>query len=331
MVIVLDESEKRSVFPQLGEASASTSTSTAAHRRDAAPRLSTEEPPPYQEPSYLHAAQPQQQPTHPSSGPTRPLTRSAISPPAAAASPGPSAPSLIFAPSHRGQFHVTTAQWEGPSPPSFFRQAPSDIPRSSFEPMYLTTKKTKLTSGFPMYPPPSPRGRHPFAEMDVTEEDWTWFLKEVNKAVELRQTRGEKYLFPVNDPILNLNKLPIVDFFMDAVSQSHKVKPVGAVVRRWNHHFFGPRHLEVVLAKGSQRLTGIDGPPTSRAFTLPVPIRKTTHMTHTTTTQRSRRSRSSDPSASHSRPEGPPSQSFVSHATAREVAVCVIGRLDGGE
>jgi hypothetical protein len=63
------------------------------------------------------------------------------------------------------------------TPPSFFRHAPPNIDRTTFNPMYLTPKKTRLASGFPICPPPvhgAQSHRHPFATRDVTQEDWNW-------------------------------------------------------------------------------------------------------------------------------------------------------------
>ncbi|KAI9566816.1 hypothetical protein HD554DRAFT_2024755 [Boletus coccyginus] len=144
---------------------------------------------------------------------------------------------------------------KGP-PPMWQRQPPGQLSYGAFPPMSLISNDKNLTHGFPELPPPCPSNPHPFATHDVTEEDWKRFLADVKKAASLSPTQRIKS-----------NAIPLVLgmsfvsglFATFAIEKGMKTKnrhAVGDIVDHWNHYFFGPRRMEVVLCQASERLSG---------------------------------------------------------------------------
>ncbi|KAF9445680.1 hypothetical protein P691DRAFT_611699, partial [Macrolepiota fuliginosa MF-IS2] len=137
----------------------------------------------------------------------------------------------------------------------------------NFEPTFLLANGQYLTRGFPTSPPPSRTIPHPFASHDVTESDWSKFIQEVSAAGEL--TRKQEGLARL--PIVSI--LPIVGdlstYLIRQQMKKGKSKDVKTVIDLWNHHFFRPRHIEVVLMCGTARLTGLDKTPTSNNGSTP--------------------------------------------------------------
>jgi len=122
--------------------------------------------------------------------------------------------------------------------------------------MCLISNGKELSKGFPELPPPCQLSPHPFASHDVTEEDWKRFLADVKKAGSLSPAQR-----------IRSNAIPLVtgmSFFTGfittmAIEKKMKFKnrqAAGDLVDHWNHYFFGPRRMEVVLCQASERLSG---------------------------------------------------------------------------
>lgn len=150
-----------------------------------------------------------------------------------------------------------------PPPPQFNRPPPGNYPYMMFPPMACLSMSNKLDDGWPMLPPPAPMGgQHPFLSHDVTEEDWTKFLRDIKVASSLSG----------KDRIVS-NALPMVMgmSLMGGLLASHviegrmkgkKVGPLGDFIDAWNNYFFNPRKMNVVLAQDQNRFSGrIDAPP----------------------------------------------------------------------
>ncbi|KAI6039886.1 hypothetical protein EDC04DRAFT_1621197 [Pisolithus marmoratus] len=148
---------------------------------------------------------------------------------------------------------------QGP-PSSWQRPPPSNMPYNQFPPMCLISNGKELTKGFPELPPPCQLAPHPFATHDVTEEDWKRFLTDVKKGASLSGAqRIKSNVIPLVAGLSFVGGL----FMTHAIEQKMKSKnrtAAGDVVDHWNHYFFGPRRMEVVLCQGSERLSGREGP-----------------------------------------------------------------------
>jgi len=164
---------------------------------------------------------------------------------------GPS--SSVFAPAQRDS--------------AFSRQAPQQ-PYPTFEPTFLIAVGQFLTRGFPNLPPPSTTVPHPFASHDVTESDWSRFLQEVRAAGKLTEKQESLAHLPI------VSIIPIVGTLSNHIIRQQmkkgRGKDVGNVIDVWNHHFFHPRHMEVVLMRGATRLSGLDKHPGSPQGDTPV-------------------------------------------------------------
>ncbi|KAI6133450.1 hypothetical protein EDD17DRAFT_1553236 [Pisolithus thermaeus] len=148
---------------------------------------------------------------------------------------------------------------QGP-PSSWQRPPPSNLPYNQFPPMCLISNGKDLAKGFPELPPPCQLAPHPFATHDVTEEDWKRFLTDVKKGASL--TGAQRIKSNVIPLVAGLSFVGGL-FMTHAIEQKMKSKnrtAAGDVVDHWNHYFFGPRRMEVVLSQGSERLSGREGP-----------------------------------------------------------------------
>ncbi|KAG2348066.1 hypothetical protein BDR05DRAFT_926913 [Suillus weaverae] len=144
-------------------------------------------------------------------------------------------------------------------PPMWHRQPPQHLPRNQFPPMCLISNGTDLSKGFPELPPPCQLCVHPFAAHDIMEEDWKRFLADIKKAGSLSAGQRIK-----SNAIPFLTGVGLVGgfFLTGAIEKRMKARnrnAAGDVIDHWNHYFFGPRKMEVVLCQGSERLSGREG------------------------------------------------------------------------
>jgi hypothetical protein len=135
----------------------------------------------------------------------------------------------------------STQHTDSATPPSFSRHVPLTIDCTVFNPMYLTMKKKRLASGFPICPPPVHTGsaqahQHPFASRDVTQDDWSWFLNDVNAAAQLN-------LKQKSVKILLAFVAPSMDIVAGQVYLSQQKKAIGVLVDMWNHVRLSHFHL----------------------------------------------------------------------------------------
>ncbi|CAA7268431.1 unnamed protein product [Cyclocybe aegerita] len=123
---------------------------------------------------------------------------------------------------------------------------------ASFEPMFLLVEGKNLNKGFPHTPPPSDSHPHPFASHDVNKPDWVGFLTEAKAAGSLTEKDIKHSKIPVISwvPFVNRASAHGVQQFM----KSHKGQAVMQVFQKWNHHFFEPRKMQVILMKGHARV-----------------------------------------------------------------------------
>lgn len=151
-----------------------------------------------------------------------------------------------------------------PPPPSFRRPPAPELPYPSFEPTALMGLSGNLSTAFPLLAPPSTADPHPFITHDVSEQDWTFFVRDVKAAALLAPSNSMfAGVAPVHmrlPPIINL----IVAKTLEHHWQNKQNGPSGEVVEYWNHHFFYPRRMRVVLARGAVSYSGPDAPPPDR-------------------------------------------------------------------
>jgi hypothetical protein len=114
--------------------------------------------------------------------------------------------------------------------------------------MYLTSKGKHLDKGFPLMPPPTPVTPHPFATHDVNEDDWHRFLNEVKKAGKLT---GREQIEAAAVPITTRMSLTgvLASSTIENRLKEKKVVTVGELINTWNHLFFYPRRMQVILTK----------------------------------------------------------------------------------
>ncbi|KAF9223371.1 hypothetical protein BS17DRAFT_135705 [Gyrodon lividus] len=175
--------------------------------------------------------------------------------PGAGLSPQDRAPT----PSGGGSMSLNSFFGDKGSPPMWQRQPPPGLPYNQFPPMCLISNGKDLSKGFPELPPPCQLNPHPFSTHDIVEEDWKRFLTDIKKAGSLSPAQRIKS-----------NVIPLVvgaslvgGFLMThAIERRMKAKnrtAAGDLIDHWNHYFFGPRRLEVVLCQASERLSGRHG------------------------------------------------------------------------
>ncbi|KAH9835463.1 uncharacterized protein C8Q71DRAFT_120981 [Rhodofomes roseus] len=147
-----------------------------------------------------------------------------------------------------------------PPPPSFERPRAADVPYTPFKPTSLLGISTDLTRSFPRMAPPCASGaEHPFATHDVTEEDWSRFLRDVEAAGQL--SKWERIMTRVSLPSLIGLSVGLVVKGIEVYMHNRRRGPVGELIGYWNHHFFHPRHMHIVLARGSKAYSGSDPHP----------------------------------------------------------------------
>ncbi|EKM75807.1 hypothetical protein AGABI1DRAFT_63984, partial [Agaricus bisporus var. burnettii JB137-S8] len=121
--------------------------------------------------------------------------------------------------------------------------------------MFLLALGQYLTRGFPTTAPPSKNDPHPFISHDVPEADWLRFLEEVKAAGQLSESQERYSQLPI------VSILPIVGSLSTHVIRQQmkkgKSKEVAKVIDNWNHHFFNPRQMEVVLMHGATKVSGL--------------------------------------------------------------------------
>ncbi|KAJ7659606.1 hypothetical protein DFH06DRAFT_1194719 [Mycena polygramma] len=151
-------------------------------------------------------------------------------------------------------------------PPSLTRSPPSNLPRTAFPPMFLLADGNSLKQGFPAVLPPSATQPHPFSLLDVKETDWTQFLNEMRVIARLsEEERNTAYCIPI------LSAIPIINVAIAGAIMHHmqRKKPalVSLFVDKWNHHFFHPRNIEIILMRGQVKLSGQSDQPVAGLYT----------------------------------------------------------------
>ncbi|TFK41675.1 hypothetical protein BDQ12DRAFT_678331 [Crucibulum laeve] len=195
-------------------------------------------------------------------------------------------------------------------PPAFLRQPSRSSTYTSFSPMYLIARSRYLNKGFPPFPPPSSSRHHPFATHDIAMEDWLSFLEDVQSSTTL--TLLDKGL--VHLPAVAL--LPVVAFLpiinsiasygIKSYMKSRKSNVVADVVDQWNHHYFNPRRMSVILMKGHSKLSGKRNVNlgTSDIISPPRPVSPSSSVSSTSTMSNSIASTSGPPDSLSRNPEG---------------------------
>ncbi|EED84338.1 predicted protein [Postia placenta Mad-698-R] len=153
-----------------------------------------------------------------------------------------------------------------PPPPSFQRAPAANLPYPPFEPTSLIGTSNELSNGFPALPPPIMGGPHPFPTHDVHEEDWTRFLHDVKAAASLSGTdRIVSNVAPMAAG-LSFGVGLLLTRGIEKHQKGKKSGVVGELIDYWNHHFFNPRRINVVLARGASSYSGPDVPPPDMAY-----------------------------------------------------------------
>jgi len=148
------------------------------------------------------------------------------------------------------------------TPPSFQRPPPSTLSYAPFRPTALVGHSSELGRGFPPIPPPSAYIPHPFASHDVNEHDWLRFLEDIKAAAQAAPMN--KFVSGVA-PMARRIPLPLTAVLVSKGVEMHmksrKKGPVGEAVDHWNHYFFHPRRMHIVLAQGKMSYSGPEAPP----------------------------------------------------------------------
>ncbi|KAF7317436.1 hypothetical protein HMN09_00480300 [Mycena chlorophos] len=208
--------------------------------------------------------------------PPSPSGASSLLPPP---SPGPS-PGRAHGRAHsHSAVHLPPMPVYGAIQPASFTRPINYISKNiPFAPMFLLAEQNSLKQGFPVAPPPSTNAPHPFEVYDVSEADWREFLDQMRAVARL--SPEEKHAARAV-PIVCI--IPFVNVLVATAIKHHmrskKPEFVGLLVDKWNHHFFHPRSLEVILMRGQTRLSGqsdtpvpgLHTPKTVRFTTPPLP------------------------------------------------------------
>jgi len=143
----------------------------------------------------------------------------------------------------------------------FSRMPPQISSYDIFSPMTLMGASHSLNDGWIVMPPHAPPGiQHPFLTHDVTEEDWTRFVLDMNRVARLDTLDSSvDNLTGVVHPVTGL----IMSFVLQKRMRRNKVEPISYTIDAWNNQFFHPRRMSVVLAHGRKRYSGLtdDYPP----------------------------------------------------------------------
>jgi len=130
---------------------------------------------------------------------------------------------------------------------------PASTSRNRSPTTYLISYSTSLGDGFPVVPPPSLMQPHPFASHDVGEADWSMFLGELKQSATV--SGGEKLAAKGAGLVVpSIVGGMIVSRAVKMAMQYNKTNSVGELVDAWNQSYFHPRGLDVILAKGQDRL-----------------------------------------------------------------------------
>ncbi|KAJ6556559.1 hypothetical protein DFH09DRAFT_923443 [Mycena vulgaris] len=151
-------------------------------------------------------------------------------------------------------------------PSSFSRALPPNLPQKAFKAMFLLAEKNSLRAGFPLSLPPSPDQPHPFALHDVSEMDWHQFLEDMRNVANLTpQDHTNAFCVPILSavPIINLAIAGAITHYI----RRKKPRLVSLLVDKWNHHFFHPRKIEVILMRGQTKLSGQSDQPIANLYT----------------------------------------------------------------
>ncbi|OCH95402.1 hypothetical protein OBBRIDRAFT_745604 [Obba rivulosa] len=149
-----------------------------------------------------------------------------------------------------------------PPPPCFSRTLPPELPYGPFAPSALLGTSSRLEAGFPELPPPSSAIPHPFVTHDVGEEDWMLFLRHVKAVANDTPVMG-KFATEIAPRAMAFGFLGALAMTkgMEVAVKGKKKGPVAQLIAQWNHYFFHPRQIDVVLAQGRICYTGGDEIP----------------------------------------------------------------------
>ncbi|KIM42262.1 hypothetical protein M413DRAFT_444696 [Hebeloma cylindrosporum] len=163
--------------------------------------------------------------------------------------------SAIAGPSNSGRSQQDSDVASSP----FSRVPPRELSYGSFQPMYLLCQGKTLDKGFPRAPPPSSMQPHPFNTHDIAEGDWLSFIEEVYSATTLTEKDVRRSYLPIISiiPIIS----PLSAAGVQKIMKNRKVHKVAKLIDTWNHHFFEPRKMRVVLMKGENKLSGLTPEP----------------------------------------------------------------------
>jgi len=144
-------------------------------------------------------------------------------------------------------------------PASFNRSPPPQLPYSAFPPLTLLGISNDLSDGFPLMPPPTQGGIHPFVGHDTNEEDWTRFLGDLGSSARVN---GVRNIAAQTEPTMGRGRGPIgmlagllIGALTDNSTKSN-TGPVVELVDAWNRHFFHPRLMNITLAQGPLTYSG---------------------------------------------------------------------------
>ncbi|KAF7350696.1 hypothetical protein MSAN_01630400 [Mycena sanguinolenta] len=149
--------------------------------------------------------------------------------------------------------------------PSLMRIPPPDLPRTPFHPMFLFAEENRLEKGFASTFPPSSNHPHPFTISDVNETDWLQFLAEIRIVANLTEKDVDTaYHVPVVSaiPLINL----AVAFAITHHIKRKKPRLVSLLIDKWNHHFFHPRNIEIILMRGQIKISGQSDQPVGNLY-----------------------------------------------------------------
>ncbi|KAJ6493200.1 hypothetical protein C8R45DRAFT_989139 [Mycena sanguinolenta] len=150
--------------------------------------------------------------------------------------------------------------------PSLTRIPPPNLPRTPFQPMFLFAEENSLEKGFSSAIPPSSNYPHPFTTLDINEPDWLQFLSEIRTVANLTEKDVDTaYHVPV------VSAIPLVNLAV-ALAITHHIKRkkprlVSLLIDKWNHHFFHPRNIEIILMRGQVKVSGQSDQPVGNLYT----------------------------------------------------------------
>lgn len=134
----------------------------------------------------------------------------------------------------------------------FKRPAPGHYAYVQFRPLSVLAVSEKLQDGFALLPPVTTPGEaHPFISHDITEEDWQKFLKDFQKTAHL--SASDRLFQGISNTFMK-DKIPSAK--VQKRMAENKLEPIGDYLMAWNHYFFRPRRMTVVLARGRERFSG---------------------------------------------------------------------------